>query len=238
MPDAKAIPSGFTLPETLVKDFEVKPALLSLVERNMFSGLPKEDPHKHIRIFCDYCSTVKHAGITQSQLRMILFPFSLDGDARDWITDLDKETLGINTWDKLALAFYQKYYPTEKTSRLRTQITSFEQTSQESLTDAWERFKKLIRECPHHGLEKWFLVVTFYNGLFEESRDVLDSAANGRFMNNTKDDKAWDLIEEMSVHNQQYGKPRGNSKTAHINKVDSRFDVAVLSAQISDVAAK
>ena len=43
---------------------------------------------------------------------------------------------------------------------------------------------------------------------------MLDSAANGRFVNNVDDDKAWDMIEEMATHTHQYGKPRGNSKKA------------------------
>jgi len=52
-----------------------------------------------------------------------------------------------------------------KTAKLRDQITRFNQKDGESLYDAWERFKEMLRLCPHHGLEKWLIVHTFYNGL-------------------------------------------------------------------------
>ena len=125
MPSAAYIPQGFTLPGTVTGNFEIKPAFISLVERNQFGGSAKEDPHAHIRVFCDYCSTIKQNGVTQDQIREMMFPFSLRDRAREWITDLDKEALGIEDWNGLALAFYQKYYPPEKTNMLRSQITSF-----------------------------------------------------------------------------------------------------------------
>ncbi|KAL9244313.1 hypothetical protein vseg_018100 [Gypsophila vaccaria] len=120
----------------------------------------------------------------------MLFPFSLRDCTRDWITDHDKEAAEITDWNSLALAFYQKYYPPERTNHLRSQITSFKQSFDESLDEAWESYKKLIHECPYNGLSTWLVVMTFYNDLFAESRAILDSTANGRCANNTDDDKA------------------------------------------------
>ncbi|KAL9232290.1 hypothetical protein vseg_007416 [Gypsophila vaccaria] len=145
----------------------------------------------------------------------MLFPFFLRDRAREWITDLDKEAAEITDWNSLALAFYQKYYPPERTSHFTSQITIFKQLFDESLGEACERYKKFIRECPHHGLSIWLVVITFYNGLFAECQSILNSATNGRFANNTDDDKAWAMIEEMAVHSSQYGKPRDNSRQAH-----------------------
>ncbi|XP_056695323.1 uncharacterized protein [Spinacia oleracea] len=88
----------------------------------------------------------------------------------------------ITDWDSLALAFYVKYFPPEKTTRLRGEIISITQRADESLFEVWERFKDLQRECPHHGIDDWFLIQQFYNGLGNESRIILDSAASGRFM--------------------------------------------------------
>ncbi|KAL9227812.1 hypothetical protein vseg_003461 [Gypsophila vaccaria] len=67
----------------------------------------------------------------------MLFPFSLRDRAREWITDLDKEAAEITDWNSLALAFYQKYYPPECTNQLRSQITSFKQSFDETLREAW-----------------------------------------------------------------------------------------------------
>ena len=44
-------------------------------------------------------------------------------------------------------------FPPSKTAKLRDQITRFNQKDGESLYDAWERFKEMLRLCPHHGLE-------------------------------------------------------------------------------------
>nr|GEW02274.1 hypothetical protein [Tanacetum cinerariifolium] len=47
---------------------------------------------------------------------------------------------------------------------------------------AWERFKDLLRQCPHHGFSKLHQLDTFYNALNPNDQDALDSAAGGNFM--------------------------------------------------------
>ena len=83
----------------------------------------------------------------------MLFPFSLRDKVKLWVNSLDKEALGITNWDTLALAFYRKYFPPEKTARLRSEIIAIQQRTDESLFEVWERYKELQRECPHHGLQ-------------------------------------------------------------------------------------
>ncbi|KAK9225233.1 hypothetical protein WN943_010274 [Citrus x changshan-huyou] len=46
----------------------------------------------------------------------------------------------------------------------------------ESLYEAWERYKDLLRKCPHHGLPVWLQVQTFYNGLGSNTRIMIDAA--------------------------------------------------------------
>jgi len=74
-------------------------------------------------------------------------------------------------------------FPPSKTAKLRDQITRFTQKYRESLCDAWERFKKMLRLCPHHGLEKWLIVHTFYNGLSYTTKMTVNAAAGGALMN-------------------------------------------------------
>jgi Retrotransposon gag protein len=54
-------------------------------------------------------------------------------------------------------AFLAKLFPPSKTSTLRTQITNFRQRGDESFSETYDRYQELIRLCPHHGLEKWFI---------------------------------------------------------------------------------
>jgi len=45
-------------------------------------------------------------------------------------------------------AFLSRFFPHSKTVQLRNQITQFTQRDGESLYDAWERFKEMLRLCP------------------------------------------------------------------------------------------
>ncbi|GJX77072.1 reverse transcriptase domain-containing protein [Tanacetum coccineum] len=65
----------------------------------------------------------------------------------------------------------------DKTTNLRNEITNFRQIAQESFSEAWERFKELLRKCPHHGFSLMHQLDTFYNSLSYNDQDSLNSAA-------------------------------------------------------------
>nr|GEZ36910.1 hypothetical protein [Tanacetum cinerariifolium] len=48
--------------------------------------------------------------------------------------------------------------------------------------EVWERFKDLLRQCPHHGFSELHQLDTFYNPLNPNDQDALDSAAGGNFL--------------------------------------------------------
>ena len=52
---------------------------------------------------------------------------------------------------------------------------SFAQREDEFLYEAWERFKDLLRLCPHHGLQKWMVVQIFYNGVTQPVRSMIET---------------------------------------------------------------
>ncbi|GJX71802.1 ribonuclease H-like domain-containing protein [Tanacetum coccineum] len=64
-----------------------------------------------------------------------------------------------------------------QTTNLRNEITNFRQIAQESFSEAWERFKELLRKCPHHGFSLMHQLDTFYNSLSYNDQDSLNSAA-------------------------------------------------------------
>nr|GFA30842.1 reverse transcriptase domain-containing protein [Tanacetum cinerariifolium] len=47
---------------------------------------------------------------------------------------------------------------------------------------AWERFKDLLRQCPHHGFSELHQLDTFYNALNLNDQYAFDSAAGGNFL--------------------------------------------------------
>ncbi|XP_075473922.1 uncharacterized protein LOC142504974 [Primulina tabacum] len=89
-------------------------------------------------------------GVSDDAVRLRLFPFSLRDKAKSWLNCLPVGF--ITTWEDMAKAFLIKYFPPSKTMKLRADITTFAQYEQESLYEAWERYKDLLRRCPHHEL--------------------------------------------------------------------------------------
>ena len=84
-----------------------------------------------------------------------------------------------------------------KTNQYRISITPFAQTDCEQFHEAWDRFKDLLRKCPHHQIAKWQLVQFFYDGLSPEWRNMVVTASGGSIMLKNEDE-AWDLFENMS----------------------------------------
>jgi len=113
----------------------------------------------------------------QEAVRLHLFPFSLGDRASAWFHSL--EVGSITSWDKMRQAFLAQFFLHSKIAQLRNQITQFTQKDGESLYNAWERFKEMLRLCPHHGLEKWLIIHTFYNGLLYTTHFLLDAVAGG-----------------------------------------------------------
>ncbi|GJR36770.1 reverse transcriptase domain-containing protein [Tanacetum coccineum] len=135
----------------LADNFELKHGLLTLVQNKQFFGHDKEDPHAHIRYFNKITSTMKFSNVPSTSVKLMLFPFSLEGAARIW---LEKEPpRSILTWDDLVSKFINKFFPPSKTTNLRNEITRFQQRFDETFYEAWDRFNDLIRAMAHifHG---------------------------------------------------------------------------------------
>nr|GEY24295.1 hypothetical protein [Tanacetum cinerariifolium] len=81
------------------------------------------------------------------------------------------------TWDDLVSKFINQFIPQSKTTNLRNEITNFQQSFDESFSKAWDRFKDLLRACPHHGFSELHQLDTFYNALNSKDQDSLNSAA-------------------------------------------------------------
>nr|GFC24197.1 reverse transcriptase domain-containing protein [Tanacetum cinerariifolium] len=121
-----------------------------------------------------------HPEVPNTTIKLLLFPFSLDGEARIW---LDKEPpRSILTWEDLVSKFINQFFPPSKTTYLRNEITNFLQKPNETFNEAWERFKDLLRQCPHHGFLELHQLDNFYNALNPNDQDALDSAAGGNFL--------------------------------------------------------
>nr|GEX01276.1 hypothetical protein [Tanacetum cinerariifolium] len=60
--------------------------------------------------------------------------------------------------------------------------TRFTPLFDESFHEAWDRYKDLLRACPHHGFTELHQLDTFYNALNPANQDSLTSAAGGNML--------------------------------------------------------
>nr|GEX08479.1 reverse transcriptase domain-containing protein [Tanacetum cinerariifolium] len=145
-----------------------------------FFGHDKEDPHAHIRYFNMITSTLKFPNVPNTSIKLMLFPFSLEGATQIW---LEKEPpRSIFTWDGLVSKFINQFFPPSKTTNLRNEITNFQQRFDESFSEAWDRFKDLLQSYPRHGFSELHQLDKFYNALNSKDQDSLNSAAGGNFL--------------------------------------------------------
>ncbi|GJV65004.1 reverse transcriptase domain-containing protein [Tanacetum coccineum] len=155
----------------------------------------------------------------------MLFPFSLEGAARIW---LEKEPpRSIQTWDDLVAKFINQFFPPSKTTNLRNEITNFKQRFDESFSEAWDRFKDLLRACPHHGFSELHQLDTFYNALNVNDQDSLNSAAGGNFLDKRPADCS-SIIESKS-------KVRHSRSKAIVAKVSTSASTSGVSPDVAEL---
>ncbi|GJX55071.1 reverse transcriptase domain-containing protein [Tanacetum coccineum] len=142
---------AIVVPPINANNFELKQPLINLVQRNKFTS--RQDPHNQLRFFNKVTSTFRHPEVPNTSVKLLLFPFSLDGEARDW---LDKEPpRSILTWDDLVSKFINQYFPPSKTTYYRNEIITFLSKTNEAFNEAWESsLKDTLRpyKRPQEGL--------------------------------------------------------------------------------------
>ncbi|XP_071927589.1 uncharacterized protein [Coffea arabica] len=215
-PDLNQQPLCITFPH-LNDDtpFELKSGLIHLLPS--FHGLPGEEPYKHLQEFDVVCNSMKPSGITEEQIKMRAFPFSLKDSAKDWLYYLPPGS--ITTWDQLKKKFLDKYFPASRAASLRKEICGIKQHPSESLYEYWERFKKLCTKCPQHQISEQLLIQYFYEGLLFRDRSIIDAVSGGALVNKTPRG-AWELIEGMAENSQQFGS-REDIPTRRVNEVET-----------------
>ncbi|GJX96275.1 hypothetical protein Tco_0352073 [Tanacetum coccineum] len=134
---------AIVVPEITTNNFEIKHGLLNLVQNKQFFGHDKEDPHAHIRYFNKITSMMKFRNVPNTSVKLMLFPFSLEGAARIW---LEKEPpRSILTWDDLDAPIHGL----TNLHQLDTFYNALNSNDQDSLNSAagGNFLDKMPREC-------------------------------------------------------------------------------------------
>ncbi|CAA0819572.1 Unknown protein, partial [Striga hermonthica] len=184
-----------------------------------FHGLPNEDPLHFMREFYNVLQTFPLHGLNEDQLKMRSFPEILKDRAKAWLMTLAPDSL--TTLEQVYTKFIGRYYSHQKTQELRSQIFSFAQQPHEPLHEAWERFKDLQRQCPHHNLPPALLMNGFYDSLHQNLQYMVDNAAGGDIGARTVEEMM-DIFEALSSSSSQKSSRR---KRAVVNEASPRQDM-------------
>ncbi|GJU78382.1 reverse transcriptase domain-containing protein [Tanacetum coccineum] len=223
---------AIVIPAILAENFELKVGLLTLVTSSQFHGFERDDPHSHIRWFNKITSTLKYKNVPHEAIKLMLFPFSLEGAARIW---LEKEPpRSIHTWEDLVSKFVNYFFPPSKTTNLKNDITNFQQRFDETFSEAWDRFKYLLRKCPHHGFSELHQIDTFYNALTQSDQDSLNAAAGGNLLNRTPRD-ALTIIENKSKVRISRNKPIVSKVSTTTSSPSPSPDVTALTEIVKEL---
>ena len=80
-------------PTTDAESCEINTALLNLVMKYQFSGLPSEDVATHLNNFVDLCDMQKKKDVDNDIFKLKLFSFSLRDRAKTWFSSLPKNSI-------------------------------------------------------------------------------------------------------------------------------------------------
>ncbi|GJY48777.1 hypothetical protein Tco_0438733, partial [Tanacetum coccineum] len=108
------------------------------------------------------------------------------------------------------------------------EINKFQQELDETLSQAWERFKELLLRCPQHYLTNTQEVILFYKGLDVPTRQILDSKGAIPSMNDTNAKKD---IQNMADYFQKWH----NGTSTRARSTDISDGLAAIQAQLNNL---
>nr|GEV65388.1 reverse transcriptase domain-containing protein [Tanacetum cinerariifolium] len=189
-------------PPSVATDFGLRHHMIQQVQNScQFYGLPGDDANRHIDNFLEITQYMKQNGVFDDALRLSFFPYSLTHHATAWYDRLPRNS--IPTFDDMMRKFLSKYFPPSMVTKLKNEITDFRQKPNESLFEAWERYKLFIDQCPNHTMPLVTQIDTFYNGLTLRHQDTINTVARGTFMQKTPEE-CYELIENMIAHHNHW----------------------------------
>ena len=85
----------------------------------------------------------------------------------------------VKEWEGLVEAFMETFFPLALTTERKREIIAFRQGEEESLYNAWERYKKFLKRCPMHGINQITQMDIFYHAMNYFAKGIIDAAYYG-----------------------------------------------------------
>nr|GEU46652.1 hypothetical protein [Tanacetum cinerariifolium] len=214
-------------------NFGLKNNIIQQVQNScQFHGVPGDNANKHLDKFLHVTESIKVYEVIDDALRLYLFPHSLTHHATAWFDRLPRNS--INTFEQMTKMFLGKYFPPSMVRKLGNEVKTFRQRPDESLFEAWERYKLLIDRCPNHNMLPVTQIDTFYNVLTLRYRDTINAAASGTFMKR-RPDECYDLIENMTAHHNDWDTSAQRSESSSFITSSSDPKIVALKAEMAEI---
>ena len=121
-------------PPIEANNFELKHALITMVQQHQFTGHPSEDSNEHLGRFLRMANTMKLNGVNPDVIKLQLFPFSLWDITASWFESLPYGL--VKNWEELVEAYLSRFFPSALTFERRGEIIAFKQKKDESFYNA------------------------------------------------------------------------------------------------------
>ncbi|GJY88940.1 hypothetical protein Tco_0503568 [Tanacetum coccineum] len=69
----------------------------------------------------------------------------------------------------------------------------------ESLSEAWTRFKDLLQKVPHHGIDLWLQIQIFYDHFNPITRRTFDQSSGGK-LHDLNPEESWAILEDLALY--------------------------------------
>ena len=130
-----------------------------------------------------WCLSTKPTKISEEQVKLRVFPFTLAESAKEWLYYLQSST--VTTWNEMKKLFPEKYFPVSMAANIRKKIYGVQQMNGDNLYEYWEHFKKLCASCPYHHISVQLLIQYFYEGLIPMEWSIIDPTSGGALVDKT-----------------------------------------------------
>ena len=127
--------SAIKPPAINANDFELKPALITMVQQNQFAGHSIENPNEHLGRFLRIANSIKLNGVKPEVIQLQLFPFSLRDMAITWFDSLPQES--VNNWEELMRAYFNNFFNPSPQSKQRRETINSRHEGDEVRHIAW-----------------------------------------------------------------------------------------------------
>nr|GEZ81368.1 hypothetical protein [Tanacetum cinerariifolium] len=165
---------AIVVPPINANNFELNQTLINLVQSNQFTG--RQDPHNHLCFFNKVTSTFRNLEVPNTIVKLLLFPFSLEGEARIW---LDKEPpRSILTWEDLVSKFINQFFPPFKTTK---NISLVESEIQTNATMADNHTMAQMLQATIEGYEDAIVVPPINANNFELKQTFINLVQSNQF---------------------------------------------------------